>query len=304
MNAGIPLSRALDVACAPASVSEKVKQGGSLSGSLDPAFFPPPVIAMIKVGETTGNLATGITRACNYMEKRGSLGKKLIGSLIYPAFVLILCVAALAVLSLVLIPSFAGIFGSMGQSLPPLSRFIMGISGYMPLIAALLAVSLYFAAKYLMSDRGLNALLIGRFRGKCIQASLFKAMAESLSSGMNLIDSLGLASGVVNSGIYRDKLSAISLSVTQGQALSGAFADSMLFDDAVLSLVAAGEQASSLDKVFGQLAALYEEEIDSDLKTFSSLVEPAATLTTGVVVGIIVLAMFMPVIKLINVLGG
>ena len=102
MAAGIPLSRALDSACAGSGFSifsEKVKTGSSFSGSLDPGIFPPPVIAMISVGENNGNLASGIAKACGYMEKKDSFKKKLIGSMMYPAFVLILCFAAAIVLA-------------------------------------------------------------------------------------------------------------------------------------------------------------------------------------------------------------
>jgi type IV pilus assembly protein PilC len=155
-----------------------------------------------------------------------------------------------------------------------------------------------------MGDKGLKFPVIGKFRRKLILSSFFQAMAQSLSSGMNVINSLDLSLKAVGSKDCRQILSAASVSVTEGTALSDAFKASGLFDETVLSLVSAGEQSSSLGNVFSQLADMYEEEIESGLKTFSSLVEPVSTLATGVVVGIIIFAMFMPIIKLISVLGG
>jgi type IV pilus assembly protein PilC len=304
LNAGVPLAKAIDFDGKMSTMAEKIRSGSSFSDSLDPSAFPPSAVAMIRVGERSGNLAEGIARACEHMEKGNSFRKKLIGSLIYPAFVLSLCAAAIIILTSVLLPSFSGIFGSLGVSLPPLSRFIMTLAGQMPLVLVLVSVSLGLTTKYLISDRGLKFPVIGHFRKKLMLASYFRAMAESLTAGMNIIDSLELAASVVGSKLYRDKLLSVSASVTDGQALSEAFKLGGSFDETVLSLVSAGEQASSLDKVFGQLAALYEEEIENSLKTFSSLVEPAATLATGLVVGIIVFAMFLPIIKLISVLGG
>lgn len=304
LNAGIPLAKAIDSVNAESAVSESIRSGSSFSDALDTSVFPPSAVAMIRVGERSGNLAEGIARACEHMEKSNSFRKKLIGSLIYPAFVLALCFAALVVLTSVLLPSFAGIFSSIGATLPPLSRFIMDIAGYLPFITASLAVSLVVLARYLMSDAGFKFPLIGKFRSKLLLVSCFRAMAESLASGMNIIDSLELASSVLGSKLYRDKLLSASVSVMEGDSLSNAFKKCGIFDGTVISLVSAGEQASSLDKVFGQIARLYEEEIENSLKTFSSLVEPAATLATGLVVGIIVFAMFLPIIKLISILGG
>jgi len=307
LNAGLPLGRALDSTCGPsglAGVSEKVKSGSPLSDALDPAFFPPSVIAIIRIGERNGDLASGLARACEYMQKKDSFRKKLVASLMYPAFVLVLCAAAMVILVSVLLPAFAGIFNSIGVPLPPISRFILDSSRFMPLFSALFVMALIFTARYLMSDRGLKLPMIGNFRKKVLLASFFHAMEGSLSSGMNIIDSLELSAGVMNSKMYTSGLLSVSKAVSEGHSLSGALEGSGLFNGTATSLVSAGEQASSLDKVFHQLSVLYEEEIDSNLKTFSSLVEPISTLATGLVVGIIVFAMFMPIIKLISVLGG
>jgi type IV pilus assembly protein PilC len=129
-------------------------------------------------------------------------------------------------------------------------------------------------------------------------------MSESLSSGMNLIDALSLSAGILSSKLFKKKLAASIKSVSEGEPLSGALHISGLCDDIAISLISAGERSSSLDKVFSQLSIMYEDEIESGLRTFTALIEPASTLATGVVVGIIVFAMFMPIIKLISVLGG
>ena len=304
LNAGIPLGKALDCDTAFSDVAEKIRSGSSFCDALAASGLQGNIIATISVGERNGDLAGGVARACAQMERNESFRKKLVGSLIYPAFVLLLCVGAMIILTSVLLPSFTGIFNSLGASLPPLSRMIMEISGQWPLITVLAAVLFAAGIRYVMSDRGLKFPVIGNFRRKLIFAAFFRAMAESLGSGMNIIESLDLASSVVNSKIYKEKLISVSASVTEGQKLSAAFDSVGIFNKTVLSLVSAGEQASSLDKVFEQLARLYEEEIENNLKTFSSLVEPAATLATGLVVGIIVFAMFLPIIKLIGILGG
>jgi len=306
-EAGLSISSALENASNRPylnAIAEKVRSGATFSGSLDPKIFTPVAVNMISAGENSGNLSGGITKACQYLEKRDSFNKKLIGSLIYPAFVLSICGAAIFVLVSILLPSFTGIFNSLGAQLPPLSRFMLDIAGYMPLISVITIISIYYTFKYLLSDKGLNFPVIGRFRSKMLAASFFQAMSGSISSGMNIIESLQLSSSVVNSFSYKKKLDLAVSSIIEGHSLSNSLNSIGLFDETVISLISAGEKSSSLDKVFAQLSRLYEEEIENNMKTFSSLVEPISTLVTGLVVGVIVFAMFMPIIKLISVLGS
>ncbi len=306
-EAGAPISSALDASAKTQyfeAIAEKVKTGGSLSGALDANVFPPAVKAMISVSERNGALPAGLARACRYMEKKDAFKKKIIGALVYPAFVLVLCCASFFILVSVLLPSFAGIFQSMGATLPPLSRFILDSGKFLPLMAVLSVILFYCAFRCSIGDGGFRVPVVGKFRSKLILASFFISMAESLSSGMNLMDSLSLSTGLVNSKLYREKLANCGRMVSEGNALSESLNNTGLFDETDLSLISAGEHSSSLDKVFFQLSNLYEEDIENGLKTFSSLVEPASTLATGLVVGIIVFAMFMPIIKLISVLGG
>jgi type IV pilus assembly protein PilC len=307
MGAGASISGALDLAARSdyfKAIAEKVKSGGSFSGALETDVFPPAVIGIISVAESSGSLSTGLARACGYLEKKDSFRKKIIGALIYPAFVFLLCCASLIILMSVLLPSFAGIYRSVGVALPPISRFILDLGGFFPLMTAIFIILLYFLIRYLFSDRGFKFPVIGRFRAKLVMASFFNSMAESLSSGMSLLDSLSLSTGLVNSVLFKEKLLASNKQVSEGNALSESLNNTGLFEETAISLISAGEHSSSLDKVFSQLAGLYEEETENSLKTFSSLVEPASTLATGLVVGFIVFAMFMPIIKLINVLGG
>ena len=307
MEAGTSISAALDSSARSdyfKGIADKVKSGGTLSAALDANVFPPAVIAIISVSERSGEMGSGLSRACRHLEKKDAFRKKIIGALVYPAFVLGVCCISLFVLVSVLLPSFAGIFQSIGATLPPLSRFILNSSRYFPLTAIMFLIMSYFAVKYLAGDPGLKVPLIGKFRSKIIQASFFRSMAESLSSGMSVVDSLSLSSGLVNSEYFKGKLSATLKAVSEGNPLSGSLHDTGLFDETSVSLISTGEHSSSLGKVFFQLSDLYEEEIENGLKTFSSLVEPVSTLATGVVVGIIVFAMFMPIIKLISVLGS
>ncbi|MFH1710478.1 MAG: type II secretion system F family protein [bacterium] len=306
-EAGLPVSGALDSAARGdyfKGIAQAVKSGGLLSAALDADVFPPAVIGIISVSERSGKLSSGLSRACQYLEKKEAFKKKVVGALLYPAFVLAFCCVSIFILASVLLPSFAGIFQAAGATLPPLSRFILNAGEYLPLTAVALLILSYFAVRYAASDAGFKVPVIGRFRSKLVLASFFNSMAASLSSGISVVDSLALSSNLTGSEYYKEKLLASLKAVSDGNALSESLHGTGLFDETPLSLISVGERSSSLDKVFSQLSNLYEEEIENALKTFSSLVEPVSTLATGLVVGIIVFAMFMPIIKLIGVLGG
>ncbi len=236
--------------------------------------------------------------------KERKLQKKIAGALVYPAFVLTLCFISLFILVSVLLPSFAGIFRSIGIELPLISRFILDSGRFLPLFMIIIATLAYFAFRYVMSDRGFRFPIIGRMRSKMIAASFFGSMGEALSSGMSIMDSLMLSAGLVNSPMYKEKLEECIKLVYDGNGLSDSLQTTGLFDDTDISLISAGQHSSSLDRVFGELAEMHSEEIENDMKTFTSLVEPVSTLATGLVVGLIVFAMFMPIIKLINALGS
>jgi type IV pilus assembly protein PilC len=307
MGAGTSISGALDLAARSdyfKGIAEKVKSGGSFTGALDANVFPPAVIGIVSVAENSGSLSSGLARACRYLEKKENFRKKIFGALLYPGFVMVICCASLFILISVLLPSFAGIFRSLGVALPPLSRFILDSGKFFPLMAIVSIILCYFSVRYLMSDRGFRFPVTGKFRSKLVLVSFFGSMAESVASGMNIMDSLTLSTALVNSRLYKEKLETSNRLVSEGNALSESLNNTGLFDETDISLISAGEHSSSLDKVFAQLADLYEEETENGLKTFSSLVEPASTLVTGLVVGVIVFAMFMPIIKLISVLGG
>ena len=305
-GAGMPLSAALDTSAISDHfkvIAEKVKSGGSFSAALDHEVFPSSVIGILSVSEKNGALNMGLKKACNYMEKKESFKQKIAGALVYPAFVLILCFLSLFILVSVLLPSFAGIFRSMGIELPFISRFILDSGRFLPLFIVFLAALAYFAFKYLVSDKGFKFPVIGKARSKMVAASFFSSMGESLSSGMSVMDSLTLSAGLVNSVMYREKLEGCIKLVYDGNGLSESLQTTGLFDGTDISLISAGQSSSSLDRVFTQLAEMRSEEIENDLKTFTGLVEPVSTLATGLVVGAIVFAMFMPILKLINSIG-
>ncbi len=307
LDAGLPLSTSIDASSIrkeQIAVSDKVKTGSPLSLSISGLGFPTAVIGMIAAGEKNGTLSSSVSAACRYLEKRDSFRKKIVGSLIYPSFVLVLCGVSIIILMSLLLPTFTSIFDGLGVSLPLVTRLMIRTAGYSRYIGIAVLITAYFSFKHVTGDGGLNLPVIGAFRKKMMAASFFSSMAGSLSAGMSVIDSLKLSADLIESREMRSRLAAAVKAVSDGGTLSGSLSSTSIFDETALSLVSAGEASSSLERVFSQLSFLYEEEIEGALKTMSGMIEPISTLACGVVVGIIVFAMFMPIIKLVSVLGG
>jgi type IV pilus assembly protein PilC len=307
LNAGLPLSISLDGASSNAvqrDFAEKVKAGASFSSSLSILNIPGNITGMIAVGEKSGDLASSVSAACAYMGKNVSFRKKLLSSMIYPAFVLIVCFAALIVLSAVLVPAFSSIYESQGIELPFISRLVIATMAHMNIILIVFVVIGALAVRYIAGDRGLELPISGSIRKKLLAAGIFRTMAEGLGAGMNLIDSLNLCLNITGSSAIRSKIIEASSKVNAGAPLSASLAGTGIFSSTAISLIGAGEAASSLVPVFRQLSAMYEEELENMFKAAAGLAEPLSTLACGVVVGIIVLAMFMPIVKLMGVIGG
>ncbi len=307
VNSGLPLSKALDLACGPADpcgISGQVKSGVSLGSALMAAGFPPMAAGIVSVAEKSGNLPSGLAKAAEYLDKQSSFRRKMIGALAYPAFVIGLSAVSVLAFSIFLLPLFSSIYVGLGMRLPLLSRLLLKSVKFLPLAVAAAVISSYFMGKYLLSDRGIGFPVIGAFRKRVALAGFYSSMSQSLSAGLNIVESHEISADSVASGLIRAKLREALRSVSEGDPLNRSLERTGLFDATAISLIEAGESSSSLGNVFAQLAGAAEEEIEVSVKTVSSLVEPVSTLAVGLVVAIIVLGMFMPIIKLVEAFGG
>lgn len=278
--------------------------GASIGSSLDPLVYPGEVICAISAAESTGNLSSGLQRAVRYMENRDSLRKKMASALVYPLFVLALCASSVVMMMTVLMPAFSAMFDSMGVQLPLASRIVIGAGRWFPALLPLLILLAYCGIRLAVGDNGLKLPVIGKFRIAVLKQSFYQGMGEALTSGVGVYDSLKAASENSGCAWFNSKISAALEHVSGGSSVSEALKGTGIFDELIVSVISAGERSSSLDRVFCQLASVQNEEIQSGIKTFTSLLEPVSTLATGLVVGIIVLAMFLPLIRLVGALGG
>ncbi|MFC1767889.1 type II secretion system F family protein [Candidatus Margulisiibacteriota bacterium] len=320
LDSGVNLFDALKLSCGNWSFCEdilnSIAQGNSLSESLSklPFVVNDTVIDFVRVSEQRGDLSGGLKRASFFLENKDRFRKKLIGALSYPAFIVMVSFVALFILISVLLPSFSTIYADAGIELPLISmaaiRFGEFIFNNLHFIFIFFLCSALALFRYSRTDKGrlfvdhvlFRLPLIGKIRREMILSRFFDNFCQAVKAGISVTDALFMSGSVLGSPIYKESIMESVSMVRSGAKLSHSL-NSRLFPSLALSLIAVGESSAKLDMVFGELKSYFEEIAESKVKLFSGLIEPISTLVVGAVVGIIVFAMFMPMIKLMSTMS-
>lgn len=297
------------------AIRHGIEQGEPFSRALKCSYpnMDNMAVSFIEMGERTGDLSKGIIKAARFIENKDRFRKKMIGSLTYPIVTILLSFTALLFLISVLLPAFENIYSEMELNLPLISRLVAGTGRFMVNNAAyILLLSLaaaYLIVRFCRTPDGaikvdrlmLKAPFVGSARSEFMIARLFDNLYQSVSSGMSVPDSLAMSGRALGSPVYRNSLIKTERDVRAGKSLSGSLSKE-IFPELSLDLIAAGEATAKLDLIFAELRDHYEENIERRTKVILNLVEPISTLVVGAVVAIIVLAMFMPMINLVNLM--
>jgi type IV pilus assembly protein PilC len=305
LKAGHPLIRTLELVCSDSHphIARSVENGSSFADAIS-KDLPMSAVSLIRAGEASGKLDAGIYAAWKSIETIRNIRRKLVGTLIYPAFVLAVCFIALLVFSSIVLPSFASTLMYSGAKLPFISKAVVVFGYNMPFIISASLIVGAFSIWYIYGDGGFSVPLVRGIKKKLLLSSFFRIMSTSLSSGTSLLDALKLTISTTSSPVFKEKLTFVHSQVREGKEFSVCLKGTGFFDDTAISLIMAGERSAALTQVFEQLSCMYEEGVEETIKMSLSMVEPASTLIVGLVVGIIVLAMFLPMIQLVGALGG
>lgn len=326
LRAGIRLTAALAILCDESEggdltrhlrdVADNVQNGASLYEAclLYPAIFPPDFLRAVKSGERQSNLIDALNAYRELMAKRFQIRKSVRQALAYPIFLLSTVAVAIMVLFFFVVPKFEQMLRGFNSELPGLTRAVIGISKSLPLLIVVLLAGIVASVIVL---RRLDSA--GRFRSAVAKFSLaipvyggirrysdlisFYGMLESsLRSGMPVAVALREVAGSFESAHIGASLRTISVEVNNGTALSEAMATTGFFMARDLKLVEIGEKSGNLTGVFGGLSSRYKEKLDGIIAQFTSLIEPLIMLIIGLLVGTVVIAMYMPVFMMAEVI--
>jgi len=323
MTAGIPLVQAFDIVGAghdnPAmqklilAIKVDVEGGTTLANALarHPLYFDDLFVNLVAAGEQAGALETLLEKIATYKEKTEAIKKKIKKAVMYPAAVVVVAIVVTAILMIFVIPEFESLFQGFGADLPAFTRMVIDISffirsqGWLIVIAAVGAVMGFLYAKkryrkvqHFVDRAALKIPVIGGILNKSAIARYARTLATTFAAGVPLVEALESVSGACGNIVYETAVLKIRDEVATGQRLQRAMENTELFPNMVNQMIAVGEESGSLDDMASKVADFYEEEVDNAVDSMSSLLEPLIMSILGVLVGGLVIAMYLPIFKM------
>ena len=330
VNAGLPLMRCIEVMkkqkMAPAmkecldGISEGIAGGATFSESLTayPKVFDNLYINMVKAGEAGGVLEVVLSRLAEFAEKAEKIKNKVKGAMIYPIVVLTAAIGITAFLLLTVIPKFKQVFDDIlgGQELPGITQFVMNLADGVKnhgLVVLAAVVGLVMAKKlvnktekgaYFFDKIRLKMPVIGTLVSRTAIAQFTRTLGTLLSSGVPILQSLVIVRDTTANRVVRRAVQTVHDAVKEGESMTDPLASSGVFPPMVVSMVQVGEETGALPDMLTRIANTYDDEVDNAVAGLTAAIEPALIIFLAVVVGTIVVAMFLPMIKIISSVSG
>ena len=323
LKAGIPLLQAIDIIGRGHvnpnftrllnDIRFDIESGSSMAQAFrrHPRYFDSLYCNLIDAGEQGGILESLLDNLSLYKEKTIALKSKIRSAMIYPIAVLAVAFAVLVVLMLFVIPAFKDVFSSFGANLPTPTLLVIAMSDfftdywYLILGIPILAIVLYVRALrssekvQRITDRFLLRLpIFGPLLRKATIARWTRTLATMFAAGTPLVESMDSVAGAAGSWVYHDATLEIRQAVSIGTSLTNAMQATHVFDNMVLQMAQIGEESGSLDNMLTKVAEFYEREVDDAVAAISSLIEPIIIVVLGVLIGGMVIAMYLPIFKL------
>jgi len=325
INAGLPLVQSLRNVSAQTQnkqfqmvinqVIADVESGTSFSESLKrhPKVFDEVFISLVAAGEVSGTLDTSLERIANQKEKDAEILSKIRGAMIYPVIVLVVMLAVVIFMVVKVLPSVEEVYRDLpGATLPLVTRVMLGISRitvkYWPFILVALGLIIFFTTKWsqtlggkrLMDRLKMRAWPIGRLFMKVYMARFTRVGATLVSSGVPLIQMLNITGRAVNNIHIEESVQKAAEKVKGGKALSESLKGDPNFLILVPDMLRIGEESGSVQQMLGKTADYYEREVDNEIRTISSTIEPILMILMGLMAILIVTAVLLPVYSLVG----
>ncbi len=323
MKAGVPLLQSFDIVGRGNpngsvtkllnDVRTDVETGTSLSAAFRkyPLYFNALYCNLVEAGEAAGILEALLDRLAVYMEKTEAIKSKIKSALMYPISVVVVAFVVVAVIMIFVIPAFKQVFSSFGADLPAPTLFVIAISeffvAYWWLIFGGVGGGIYFFMQawkrnekmQKVMDRLLLKLpVFGPLIEKAVIARWTRTLSTMFAAGVPLVEALDSVGGASGNSLYADATQKIQQEVSTGTSLTAAMGNANLFPTMVLQMCAIGEESGSVDHMLGKAADFYEAEVDEMVAGLSSLMEPIIIVFLGTLIGGIVIAMYLPIFKL------
>ena len=285
-----------------------LEEGRVLADSLReyPATFDSSYCAVVAAGEASATLPEMFTKLASIMGKRRAMRNRVIGAMIYPALLILLCVGIVNILMFFVIPRFGEMFATLGVPLPSTTEFMLAMSAgvlewwWAPVGLAVGAVvgSVYLArsrtGRQFVGDVQIRVPLFGQVMSRLIQAEVLRILGMLIEAKVGVLDALDLARGVTCNRCYGGLCDSVESAVTSGGSISSAMEDSGLIDASICQAVRTGEESGNLGGSISYVADVLDEENGELVGVLTKLIEPLILIGMGVVVGVVAISLFMP----------
>ena len=323
MRAGVPLLQAFDIVARGSTnprvtkllndIRGDVETGTSLSQAFrkHPMYFDALYCNLVEAGEAAGILETLLDRLATYQEKTLAIKQKIKSALMYPTSVMVVAFIVVTVIMLFVVPSFKEVFSSFGAELPAPTMLVIAMSeffvAYWWAIFIVIGGGLYFffqtwkrseKMQKTMDRLLLKVPVFGDLIYKSAVARWTRTLATMFAAGVPLVEALDSVGGAAGNAVFSEATEKIQKDVSTGTSLTTSMQGVNIFPVMVLQMTSIGEESGALDAMLGKAADIYEEEVDEIVKGLSSLMEPIIIVFLGTLIGGIVVAMYLPIFKL------
>jgi len=327
-SSGIPIVRALSILEGQArpgpfkdvlgDLVEDVSSGTPLSEAMEKhaRAFDHLYSAMVRAGESGGVLDTVLERLATYRERAAALRSKVINALIYPLVIVIVATGVISAVIVFVIPRFRQIFDSFGVELPGLTQVLLDISSFAVnrwYVVFGLPLTLLFLHFFLMGRPGgyrtfihgwmLKIPMLGSILKQSLIAAFARTFGTLLQAGVPHLDALGIVRDTSSNDVLADAVEEIRRVVREGEAIARPMEEVGVFDDLVCNMVDVGEQTGELDRMLLRVADAYENQVTRRIDAFFKVLEPALLIVMAIFVGFIVMALFLPLMKIMSTLS-
>jgi type IV pilus assembly protein PilC len=325
IDAGVSLVRALDVLGEQTQnpklrrmildIQQEVESGQTLSKAMSkyPKTFTSLFVGLVKAGEVGGVLEESLQRLSHFLEKDMELRRKVKAALTYPSIVVVVAVLIVVGLCTFIVPKFVELFRDLGvKELPWMTQILVDFSDFLKtrwwqgLIGIIV---IYMALKYFGTTRvgrrvidrvKLKVPVFGKLHHKIALARFSRTLGTLLVSGVPILQALETVAGTVGNGIIADAVMQARARIREGDRINDPLEKSKMFPPMVVHMISIGEESGALDSMLAKIAEFYEQEVEASLQSLTAAIEPVLIVFLGVCVGFIVIAMFMPLVSVIE----
>ncbi len=325
IDAGLPILRSLRILeeqqkpgmlrVAIRLVAEDVEGGATLSEAMakHPKAFDRLYTNMVHAGEAGGVLDVILQRLADFMEKSQALRRKVVGALIYPIAVISFAVLIVIGLLVFVVPAFEKIFDDLGSKLPTVTRALLNLSEWMVFPGWIVVIGTPFAVwaivrlmktseggRYVVDNVKLHIPLFGRIISKTSVARFSRTLGTLLAAGVPILEALNITRDTAGNEVYARAMNKVHDGIREGESFAQPLRQAKIVEPMVVNMIDVGEETGELDKMLNKVADTYDEEVEVLVGSLTSLLEPVLIIVLGLIVGFIVVALFMPMVGILQ----